>query len=372
MQGVKRFPVIVVGGGQAGLATSYELSRLGVQHLVLDAGARVGDSWRSRWDSLRLFTPAHYDGLPGMPFSAESPFPTKDEMAAYLDAYASRFQLPIRLGVRVDHLSRRGDAFVVSAGPDCFEAGQVVVATGAYQTPYVPALATGLDPAVVQLHAAQYRGPAQLQDGAVLVVGAGNSGAELALEAVQAGHRTYLAGRSTGEVPAAAYALGGRFFWFIANHVLSVKTPIGRRARPRVVRHGGPLIRLRMEDVVRAGVERLPRVTGVQAGRPVLGDGRTLDVANVLWCTGFGRDFSWIDVPGVLDEDGNPRHDRGVADAVPSLYFVGLPFLTKLASAFIGGVGGDARRVARVIAEQGDRKTMSASRRAAATSATGS
>ena len=207
---------------------------------------------------------------------------------------------------------------------------QAVVATGAFQTPNIPGFAAGLDPAVVQVHAGAYRRPSQLEDGAVLVVGAGKSGAELALEAARAGHRTYLAGRSTRAIPAPAYAFGGRFFWFFANHVLSVSTPIGRRARPHVIRHGGPLIRLRMEEVVRAGVERTGRVVGTQAGRPVLEDGRAVDVANVIWCTGFARDFGWIDLP-MLDSDGLPRHDRSVAADVPGRYFVGLPFLSKLA-----------------------------------------
>jgi putative flavoprotein involved in K+ transport len=353
MQSVVRVPVIVIGGGQAGLATSHELSRREVSHLLLEAGPRVGESWRSRWDSLRLFTPAHYDGLPGMTFPSGTPFPSKDEMAAYLEAYASHFQLPVRLGVRVDGLTRTGSGFAVTAGSQRFEAGQVVVATGPFQSARVPAFASGIDAAVIQLHAGEYRRPSQLKDGPVLVVGAGNSGAELALEAVQAGHRTYLAGRSTGEIPAAAYLFGGRFFWFFANHVLSVKTPIGRRVRPHVIRHGGPLIRLRMEEVVRAGVERTPRAVGTLNGRPVLEDGRTLDVANIIWCTGFGRDFSWIDLP-ILDADGMPRHERGAALGVPGLYFVGLPFLTRLASAFIGGVGGDAGRIAEVVARRLD------------------
>ena len=370
MQDVKRVPVIVIGGGQAGLATSYELSQRGVGHLVLEAAATVGESWRSRWDSLRLFTPTRYDGLPGMPFPAGSDFPSKDEMAAYLEAYASHFQLPVQLDVRVDRLTRSGSGFIVTAGAQRFEAEQVVVATGAFQTPRLPAFAGSIDPAVVQLHAGTYRRPSQLEDGPVLVVGAGNSGAELALEAARAGHRTYLAGRPTGEIPAVAYVFGGRLFWFFANHILSVNTPIGRRARPHVIRNGGPLIRLRMEEVVRAGVERTPRAVGTSEGRPVLEDGRALEVANIIWCTGFQRDFRWIDL-AILDPDGMPRHNRGIAEGVPGLYFVGLPFLTKLASAFIGGVGGDARRLAGDIARRAETATNSANPRATAPAGAG-
>ena len=243
------------------------------------------------------------------------------------------------------------DHFAMRAGEATFAADQVIIATGAFQTAKLPSFSARLNADVCQLHAAQYQRPSQLRPGPVLVVGAGNSGTEIALESVQAGHRTFLAGRSTGEVPAPAYAFGGRAFWFVANRILSVDTPIGRRARPKVIRHGGPLIRLRMKDVVAAGVERTPRVTGVDAGLPVLEDGRALEVANVIWCTGFGHDFAWIDLP-VFDSDGEPRHDRGVARDVDGLYFVGLPFLTKLASAFIGGVGGDARRIARLVSSR--------------------
>lgn len=346
--------VIVIGGGQAGLAVSYHLHRHHVSHLVLEAAPRIGESWRSRWDSLRLFTPARYDGLPGLCFPGRSDrFPTKDEMADYLEAYVSEFRLPVRLSTRVNHLTRSDDRFCIHAEGEGFEAGQVVVATGAFQTPYVPAFASQLRDEVLQLHAADYRRPAQLRPGPLLVVGAGNSGAEIALESAQAGHRTYLAGRSTGEIPAAAYALGGRIFWFFANHVLAVNTPIGRRAQPNVVNHGGPLIRLRMQEVVRAGVERTPRVVGAVDGFPALEDNRVLEVANVIWCTGFRRDFSWIDLP-IFDASGLPRHDRGVVVGEDGLYFVGLPFLTKLASAFIGGVGGDAARIAHLIARQED------------------
>ena len=176
------------------------------------------------------------------------------------------------------------------------------------------------------------------------MVGAGNSGSEIAIESAQAGHRTWLAGRSTGQVSPAAYSLDGRLFWFVANHVLTVRTPLGRKARKLMLSHGGLLINLTREDVTRAGVELTPRVASVVGGRPKLDDGRCLDVANVVWCTGFGHDFSWIRLP-VLDADGMPRHERGVLPSEPGLYFVGLPFLTRFASALVGGVGRDAGEI---------------------------
>jgi len=202
------FETVVVGGGQAGLATGYHLARRGRPFVILDAGGRVGDSWRARWDSLRLFTPARYSGLPGWPFPAPAwHYPTKDEMADYLEAYTARFELPVRHGVAVDGLTRRGGRYLVTAGERRFEADHVVVASGAYHTPRVPAFAGQLDPAIRQLHSSGYRRPSQLREGSTLVVAAANSGAEIALEAA-AGHPTWLSGRHPGAEPTRAPGAG--------------------------------------------------------------------------------------------------------------------------------------------------------------------
>jgi putative flavoprotein involved in K+ transport len=357
----ERFETVVVGGGQAGLATGWYLARQGRSFVILDAGERVGDPWRGRWDSLRLFTPARYSGLPGMGFPTPAwHYPTKDEVADYLESYAARFQLPVRGGVQVDGLSRTGDRFLVTAGERRFEAGNVVVASGAYHTPRVPAFAAELDPAIVQLHSSGYRRPAQLREGGVLVVGAGNSGAEIALESSGA-HPVWLSGRHPGSEPTSAGSRLDRLFtppfWFAINHVLTVGTPIGRRLRPRLMGVGTPLARVKPRHLEAAGVERVPRTAGVRDGLPLLEDGRVLEVANVVWSTGFRPDFSWIDLP-VLDADGEPRHDRGVVGDQPGLYFVGLFFLSAVASSLVGGVGRDAahiaeRTAARVPAEEG-------------------
>ncbi len=347
---VERVSVAVIGGGQSGLAMSYHLMRWRVDHVVLEASERIGASWRNRWDSLGLITPARYDGLPGMPFPAGAmSFPTKDEMAAYLETYASHFELPVRLGSLVTGLARGADSFRLRLGDYSVEAQQVVIATGPYQKTRVPAYSSELDPAIVQLNAGEYRNPQQLKPGPVLVVGAGNSGAEISIEAARAGHRTLLAGPDTGHVPRVAFAFQGRIFWFLVNNVMSVNTPIGRKAMPRVIAHGRPLGLLSMNDVIAAGVVRVPRVCGVKDGSPLLEDGEVSDVRNIVWCTGFVQDYSWIEMP-VLDARGLPRHDRGVVPGMPGLYFIGLPFLSKLASAFIGGVGDDARHLAGLIA----------------------
>ena len=339
---------IVIGGSQAGLAAARHLARHGRRFLVLDAGERVGDAWRTRWDSLRLFTPARYSGLPDLPFPA-APYhlPTKDEVADYLERYVEHFALPVRLGARVTAVRRAGGiagaaaGFEVESGAGTLHASNVVVATGAFQRPRVPAFATALDPRILQLHSSGYRAPSVLPGGDVLVVGAGNSGAQIALE-LAATRRVLLAGRDTGRLP--RRFLGRDVYDWIWPTVMraSAESRVGRRLRARM-HHGDPLIGIDRGELRRAGIERAGRVVGVRDGLPLLDDGRTPAVAAIVWCTGFGPGFEWIELP-VLDAEGRPRHRRGVTD-VPGLYFVGLRFQTHVASPLLGGVGRDAREV---------------------------
>jgi putative flavoprotein involved in K+ transport len=352
----ERVPVVVIGAGQAGLSVGYYLLKQGVPFVILDANQRVGDSWRKRWDSLRLFTPAEYDGLAGMPFPADPNFfPTKDEMADYLESYAKRFALPVRNGVKVEKLERRGSRYVVTAGQQRFEADHVVVAMASYQSRRVPSFAGELDPGIVQLHSSDYRNPSQLREGGVLIVGAGNSGAEIALEVARHGHPTWMSGRDTGHIPFRIGGIPARLFLrrlvlrFVFHRLLTVDTPIGRRLRPKILAQGGPLIRVRPEDLAAAGVERAPRIAGVREGRPLLDDGRALDVSNVIWCTGFHPGFSWIDLP-IFDENGEVRHERGLVPGEPGLYFVGLHFLYAMSSTMVQGVARDAGRIAQEVA----------------------
>ena len=353
--GPGHFDTVIIGGGQAGLAVGYHLVEQQRSVVILDAGERIGDTWRNRWDSLRVFTPARYDGLPGWSFPAPGwSYPTKNEVADYLETYAAQFRLPVRTGIRVDGLSRENGGYVVTSGLQRYDADNVVVATGGYQAPRIPEFAAELDPGIVQLHSSEYRNPSQLRDGGALVVGAGNSGAEIALEAA-AEHQTWLSGRDTGQEPVRAGGLLDRLltppFWFMLSHVLTVRTPIGRRARQQLSGRGLPLARVRRKDLLRAGVERVPRLTGVRDGLPVTANGDVLDVATVIWCTGFVPDFRWIDLP-VFDAGGEPRHDRGVVRSAPGLYFIGLFFLSAGSSSLIGGVGRDARHIAKQLASR--------------------
>ena len=350
----QQYGTVVIGGGQAGLAVGYHLRRQGRSFVILDAGDRLGDSWRARWDSLRLYSPASRDALPGMRFPARSTsYPTKDEMADYLEAYAARFELPVRSGTAVDTLTMEGSRFVATAGDLRFEGDNVVLATGVFQKPHVPDFARELDPGITQLHSSDYRNLSQLQPGPVLVVGASHSGADIAFEAASE-HEVILSGKDTGQLPASVESRRGRMLFrglfFAGTHVITADTPIGRKVRPHIRHGGGPLLRYRRKNLRDAGVERvLARTVGVRDGQPVLDDGRVLDVANIVWCTGFRPDYSWIRLPFELGEDGYPVQYRGVASSSPGLYFVGLPFLHSFASMLIGGAGRDAERVVRHI-----------------------
>ena len=344
---------VVIGGGQAGLTTGYHFQRRGVAFTILDGGERVGDAWRHRWDSLRAHTPARYDGLPGMAFpAAPHAFPTKDEVADYLEAYAERFDRPVELGTWVQRVARNGDGYLVETDDRRLHAANVVVAMASYQVPTVPDFADDLGDDVVQLHSSDYRHPGQLAEGPVLVVGAGNSGAEIGLE-LAADRETWLSGPSVGHVPFDTASWFGRHVGVplvlrgLFHRVLSTSTPVGRRLRPRLLHRGAPVVRVKPSHLAAAGVERVPRTTGVEDGRPVVGDDRVLDVANVVWCTGFRPDFSWIDVP-VFDGRPHPKepvHERGVVPDAPGLYFVGLFFLHALSSSLLCGVDRDARYV---------------------------
>ncbi len=345
----QQFDTVVIGGGQAGLSIGYYLARQGRDFVILDASDRIGASWRKRWDSLTLFTPARYSSLPGMPFPGPADaFLTKDAVADYLEAYAARFQLPVWLGTAIDRLSREDDRYIVSLRGHHLEAKHVVVATGTFQHPKVPAFAGLLDSTIAHFHSNEYHNPNQLQQGAVLIVGAGNSGAEIALEVAKT-RRTWLAGRNTGHLPKTYPPIVRDLYWWLIHTALNTDNRIGRRFKALTGKKGAPLVGISEKDLERAGVERIPRMVGVQDGQPLLQDGGVLDVANVIWCTGFVPDFRWIDLP-VFGSDGYPIHTRGLVKGEPGLYFLGLPFQYTLTSSLIGGVGRDASYIAEQIA----------------------
>jgi putative flavoprotein involved in K+ transport len=355
VRSVERTEVAIIGGGQSGLSVGYRLKQRGVPFVIIEKNARVGDTWRRRWDSLRLFSPARYDGLVGMRFPApRNHFPTKDEMADFLEEYAKTFALPLRTGVTVERVARNGFGFLIAAGDRQFEASQVVIAMANYQKPLIPAFARRLDPAIVQLHSNEYRNPSQLRPGGVLIVGAGNSGAEIAVELARAGHSVWVAGRVTGHVPFKIESFVGRnilgpiVLKGVFHRVLTLDTPFGRRAKPKGALKGTPLIRTRPKEMADAGITRVPRIVGVHDGVPLATDGQSIAVPNIIWCTGYDPGFSWLDLP-IFDDNGHPVHQRGVVEREPGLYFIGLPFLYAMSSSMVQGVARDSEHIANAI-----------------------
>jgi len=353
----EKYNVIVIGAGQAGLSVGYFLKKNNIDFLILDANERVGDSWRNRWDTLRLFTPARFNGLAGMPFPSDpNYFPTKDEMGDYLEEYAQHFKLPVRNNIKVDGLSREENKYCVTAGDQQFEADHVVIAMSNYQIPKIPAFAKDMNPGIVQMHSFDYRDMTQLQEGSVLVVGAGNSGSELALEAARNDRDVWLAGRDTGHIPfdiegTLAKLIMVRFvIRFLFHRILTTDTPIGKKVRPKVISHGGPLIRNKPKDFVEYGIKRIPKIVAVKNGLPVDENDEVIDVKNIIWCTGFYPAFSWIDIP--IFKDKEPNQERGVVKNEPGLYFVGMHFLYSLSSAMIHGAERDAEHVVSTIASR--------------------
>jgi putative flavoprotein involved in K+ transport len=345
--------VVIIGAGQAGLALGYFLARQGRRFVILEAGPSVATAWRERWDSLLLFTPRRYDGLPGLAFPGDPDgYPTRDEVIGYLEKYAERFELPIELDSRVRSLTRRGGTFALDLGDRLIEAEQVVVATGPFQVPGVPAFADDLAPDVFQTHSTGYRKPSDVPEGTVLVVGGGNTGYQIAKE-LSASHAVKLAIGSR-QTPLPQRLLGRDLFWWLTKLGLlekDVDSRFGRRTR-----HRDTLIGSSPRELRRHGIEIKARVVGASARTVSFADRSRLEVDAVIWATGYRPDYGWIELP-VTDAAGEAHHRRGVTD-VPGLYFLGLSWQHTRGSALLGWVKDDAA----FIAEQID--SLSAAERA--------
>lgn len=342
--------LVVVGGGQAGLAASYWAARTGLRHLVLDASPRTGDAWRHRYDSLRLFTPRSHSALPGLALPGDPDgLPTKDELADYLERYAVEHQLPVE-HVRVDSVRRAGGHFEVDAAGRTLRTRAVVVATGPFQVPRRPdwAQLTG----GTQRHSADYRNPSDVQGSRVLVVGGGNSGAQIAEELALAGRDvTWSCSGPVRFVPQAV--LGRNLFWWLDR--LGMLEAPGTSLRGRLLRRrgdpviGGTGLRGLVED---GRITVKPASVGPAQGGVVFADGSSAPFDAVVWCTGYVPSYDFLDVAGALDEGGNPRHRAGHSLVDPRLVFLGLGWLTSRGSGLVGGVGADACRLVTSLAHQ--------------------
>lgn len=337
---------VIIGAGQAGLATGYFLKKNNKDFIILDKNEKIGDSWRMRWDSLFLFTPSQHDVLPEMSFPGlKNSFPSKDQMADYLETYAKHFSLPVQLGVNVTRLSAKNNHYEIETSAGKFISERVVIATGNNPYPYIPSFASELGSDIFQVHSSGYLNPESLPQGDVLVVGSGTSGIEIALE-VSKTHKTYISGKPTFHIPDNVLTYAGNMYWWFLSHILTVRTPIGKKVKKKVINGGAPLIRVSASDLQHANVKPLPRVTGVSEGLPQFEDGSTLNVSTIIWSTGYKPDFSWIDLD-VVDESGWPTTKRGVSTHYKGLYFNGMPFQYGLTSGLVGGVGRDANYISR-------------------------
>jgi putative flavoprotein involved in K+ transport len=339
---------LVIGGGQAGLATGYHLKKMNIDFLIVDAEARTGDAWRRRWNSLRLFTPAWNNGLPGHPFPGnQNSFPTKDEAADFLFEYKEKFELPVLYDSRVMMVKKLKNGFQIMLKDRMLETQNLVIATGSYAIPNIPAFAKELNGCIQQLHSSYYKSPNDLTEGNILVVGAGTSGFQIALDLLQEKRTVFIAGKPTAQIPDFVFRYFGKQFVWMNKHILNTSTPMGRKFQARIMQgKGAPLIHISPEAAKRAGVKIVERLKSVQDGWPITESGEKIQASAILWCTGFHSDYSWMDLPGAIAANGYPATARGVSSNHPGLYFVGSQFQYSLTSTWLGGVGRDAGYIA--------------------------
>ncbi|TMV46319.1 oxidoreductase [Paenibacillus mesophilus] len=338
--------VIVIGGGQAGLSMGYYLQKNGSHFVILDANGRTGDSWRNRYDSLFLFTPRMYNSLPGLAFAGRrNGLPAKDEAADYLERYARHFSLPILFNTTITLLKKTQKGFYLrSEQGEEFTAKEVVIAAGPFQKPFIPSFSNGLNPDLYQVHSSHYRNPAELNAGPVMVVGAGNSGAQIAVELAKQHEVTISVGHRMDFKP--LYFLGKSIFWYF-NKMGLLDADLNTKRASWLKKKPEQIYGLELKNLLNAKTVKMkPRAVSAAGDTIRFEDSTSARAANVIWATGFRSDYSWVHIPGALHTNGIPQHERGVSP-IAGLYFLGLPWQSRRGSALMGWVGQDAEYLMR-------------------------
>ncbi|OMP65635.1 flavin-containing monooxygenase [Domibacillus epiphyticus] len=346
------YQTVIIGGGQAGLAIGYYLKRLNQSFIILDKNEHVGDEWRKRYDSLALFTPRMYSSLPGLQLEGDpNGFPVKDEIAHYLKKYAELFQLPIQHQTEVTRLWREHSRFQIETNTKMYEAEHVIIASGPFQKPYIPDIARNVSPEILQLHSSA-RNPGDLIEGNVLVIGGGNSGAQISLE-LSNKRETYLS--TSQKIKFLPLKIGSKsiFWWFDKAGIY--KAPRDSWIGKRIRASSDPIIGTELKDALASGaVVQKKRVVEGKDSMIRFQDQSMLEVQNIIWCTGFVLDYEWMEMEGALDDAGQPIHKRGVSQ-IEGLYYLGLPWQYRRGSALLLGVGEDAEYIAKHIEKSGGR-----------------
>ncbi len=340
------FDTIIIGSGQAGLSAAYYLKKADQNFVVLTKDNRVGDNWRKRWDSLKLFTPAFYNNLPGMSFLSEDPdyLPDKNETGDFLETYSKEFKLPIKFNNEVIEIVRDGNLFSIKTKTEIYHTKNVIVAAGAFQTPFIPEFSKDISESVFQIHSSFYKNPNQLKEGNVLVVGAGSSGLQISTEIKNESEIkriVWLSGPDTGTFPRKLFGID--IYHFLAPTIFKIptKTFLGKIVKAVSYRHGDLALRPTYKKMIKSGVKRIGRTIGVKNGFPITEKSIPLEIENIIWCTGFKNNFNWIKL-NIFNENGFPIHTRGIINKEPGIYFLGLHFQHTISSSLLGGVKKDA------------------------------
>lgn len=337
------YETIVIGAGQAGLAVGYYLKQQKQSFLILDKAKEVGESWINRYDSLVLFTPRMYDALPGLSFEGEAHgFPTKQEIVRYLKQYASVFDLPLQFQTEVNKVQQKQDVFYIETNQGVLQSKNLILATGAFQSPRVPVFSKELSGDINQLHSSQYKNPSQLKEGNVLVVGGGNSGSQIAVE-LSKKKDTYLAISKKLSFLPLVFLNKSMYWWLDQFGILKVSSNsfIGKVIQKK----GDPIFGFELRKAIkRKEVFVKPRVVKGVHEEIIFKDLTTLKVDNIIWATGFDLKFPWLKIKEAFNEQGKVIHNRGISN-IKGLYYIGLPWQYRRGSSILQGVGHDAEYI---------------------------